>query len=488
MRVSLVAAQCVGLLDQACRHANRCRKSDSMNTARTLDIVAAAAAALSPAMMLSVRGGTGYCFFVILALSLIYLSNGAHRERAAQLYRRNRLWTWAMLGMPLVVIFQIAVLRTGTFPALDPLLRLALVVPSFFFLSSLESRQLKYVGWGCVVGALLAGGWTLYQFTHPNIAYGVARVGNTFTNPIPFGDTALILGFLGFGALSRDGSATWPEVAIRALALLAGCYASYASGARGGWLALPFLVWAAITGRHWFVKARLPVLCVLFVCLAAVGSTSPVRTRILAIGSDIHALQQGDADTSTGTRLDLWRAAVRLYVNEPMFGVGRGRLESAMRTLVAKGEGPEFIINGRAHSEFFSVLAEMGTVGVLALLSLYAGTFYSFWRERRNRDPQISTAAYLGIMLVGSTIIFGLTIDVLTLVMNTAFFALTGATLLAWIEARKRELRDTGARGVTAENSTESAAQGLRIGDAQGVSIRDLHDKKNSEPAHERHA
>ena len=446
-----------------------------MNTARTLGIVATAALALSPALMLSMRGGTGYCFFVVLALSLVYLCHGANRARAAQVYRRNRLWVWAMLGMPLVVIFQIAVLRTGTFPALDPLLRLALVVPSFFFLSSLESRQLRYVGWGCVVGALLAGGWTLYQFAHPNVAYGVSRVGNTFTNPIPFGDTALILGFLGFGAMSRDGSVKWPELAIRLLALLAGCYASYASGARGGWLALPFLVWAAITGRHWFVKARWPILCVLFVCVAAVGSTHVVRTRILAFGSDLHAFQRGDADTSTGTRLDLWRSAVRLYAHEPVFGVGRGRLESAMRSLVMKGEGPEFIINGRAHSEFFSVLAEMGTVGVFALFSLYAGTFLPFWRERHSQDPDIATAAYMGMMLSGSTLIFGLTIDVLTLVMNAAFFALTGATLLAWIEARKRERAEAGYAGVVAA----SVAQGTLAGEAQSVSIRGVHDHKN---------
>lgn len=446
-----------------------------MNTARTLGIVATAALALSPALMLSLRGGTGYCFFVIFALSFVYLGNAEHRARAAQVYRRHRLWVWAMLGMPLVVLFQIVVLRTGTFPALDPLLRLALVVPGLFLLSSLESRQLRYVGWGCVAGGLWAAAWTLYQVTHPNVAYGAERVGNSFTNPIPFGDTALILGFLGFGALSRDGSAKWPEATIRTLALLGGCYASYASGARGGWLAVPFLVWAAISGRHWFVKARLPVLCVLIVALAAVASTNGVRTRISAIGSDFHALQHGDSDTSTGTRLDLWRAAARLYAQDPVFGVGRGHLESAMRSLVAKGEGPEEIINGRAHSEFFSVLAEMGTVGVFALLSLYAGTFLPFWRERRNQDAQIATAAYLGMMLSGTTVICGLTIDVLTLVMNTAFFALTSATLLAWIEARKRELGEMGSTHVAAVGASQDTCRG----EAHSVSIRGVHNQSN---------
>jgi O-antigen ligase len=146
-----------------------------------------------------------------------------------------------------------------------------------------------------------------------------------------------------------------------------------------------------------------------------------------------------------------------------------------MRSLVEKGEGPPEIINGRAHSEFFSVLAEMGTVGVFALFSLYAGTFLPFWRERRNKDAQIATAAYLGMMLVGMTVICGLTIDVLTLVMNAAFFSLTGATLLAWIEARKRELMNTGAAAVAMAGAPEEAC----VSAAQSVSIRHVQDRKH---------
>src|SRR6185437_11715917 len=80
------------------------------------------------------------------------------------------------------------------------------------------------------------------------------------------------------------------------------------------------------------------------------------------------------------------------------------------------------------------------TFGVAALLLLYVGTFRPFWRSRLSADGEIATASYLGLAVVGSTIIFGLTIDALTLVMSAAFFALTVATLLAWIEARKREI------------------------------------------------
>jgi O-antigen ligase len=411
-----------------------------MRNTGILGVVATVAVVLSPVLMLSLKGGTGYCYFVVFALSLVYLSRKEHRSRAAELYRRHRSWVWAMVGLPAVVLFQIIVPRTGAFPALDPLLRLALVVPSFFFLASLGSRQLRLVQWGFALGALWTGAWALHQQGQPNLPWGPERIGNWFTNPIPFGDTALVLGFLAITSLRRDASVTRAEAAIKIAALLSGCYASYASGSRGGWIAIPLLIWAAVSGRHWLVKARLPFLCLVLACAGAAASTSIVRERIADVGADIKALQRGDSNTSTGIRLDLWRASVHLYLDHPVLGVGRGRLESAMRSLVQRNEGPEMIINGRAHNEFFSVLAETGTVGVVALLFLYAGTFKPFWVNRRSDDAEIACASYLGMALVGSLIIFGLTIDVLTLVMNAAFFALTAATLLAWIEARKREI------------------------------------------------
>ena len=54
-----------------------------MNTARTLGIVATAALALSPALMLSMRGGTGECWYGMFALSLGYLCSAEDREHAA---------------------------------------------------------------------------------------------------------------------------------------------------------------------------------------------------------------------------------------------------------------------------------------------------------------------------------------------------------------------------------------------------------------------
>lgn len=123
-----------------------------MRTIQLSGGVATVAVVLSPALMLSIRGGTGYCFFVIFALALAYLAEAEHRRHAAALFREHRLFVLGLIGMPAVVLFQIAAFRSSTFPAFDPFLRLALAVPSFFYLGSLASRQLRLVQWGFVAG------------------------------------------------------------------------------------------------------------------------------------------------------------------------------------------------------------------------------------------------------------------------------------------------------------------------------------------------
>jgi O-antigen ligase len=408
---------------------------------RLLPLIATAAVVLSPALILTVRGGTGYCYFLVLALSLYTLRAPENRRRALALYRTYPLYVAGMVALPCLVIFQLVVLRTGRLPALDPLLRLALVPISLAMLASLPSRYLQQIRWGFVAGALGVAVWAIYATIHPAAWTQPGRLGNTFTNPIPFGDTALLLAFMSVVPLARLGRPTLAEIAITALAFAGGCYASYLSGTRGNWIAIPILLWALASGRRHtaHIHARWILACVVLVCVVVLGTSHVVRERSLAFVTDIQQLDRGNSMTSTGMRLDLWRAALRLYQSNPIIGVGRGSLESALNALANRGEAPRPIVNPHAHNEFFSVLAEMGTLGVIALLLLYTGIISPFWRNRHDPDPGIATAAHLGLALGISTVLFGLTIDVLPTVMNTAFLALTSATLLAWIESRRRE-------------------------------------------------
>ena len=82
----------------------------------------------------------------------------------------------------------------------------------------------------------------------------------------------------------------------------------------------------------------------------------------------------------------------------------------------------------------------MGTIGLACLLIFYGGVIAPCLRACRRTDPATAAAGYAGLAVMLSTIIYGLTIDVLVPVMNTTLLALLFAGFLAMVEARRREM------------------------------------------------
>lgn len=423
-------------------------RNSSMSIDRLSTGVAAGAAALSPVLMLTLQGGTGYCFFVVLAFSLLWLSQAENRHRSRTLLLRYKWYVVAMTAYPLAIGLQ--ALLTGEVPsrAFDSPSRLLLSVPIFLLLAAVPAERLRPFQWGCVIGALGACFWSVLILFSPAEWVMSGRAGNPFTNPIPFGDTALVLGFMGAIPLAERGRPRW-ELVLRLLGLAAGCYASYASESRGGWIAIPVMLWVLLC-RFDLARMRPRRLMLVFAASLTLGAmaalnTPVVQSRIAAATSDFERLAHGDADTSIGLRLQLWQAAWTLFEREPALGVGKGTLKDSLQGLAERGEASPAIIHPHAHNELFSTLAEMGLLGLAVLLLLYYGSTVYFWRHRHSPDPDIATAAAMGLVLTLGTVVFGLTIDVFTLVMNTAFFGLTSATLLGIIANRTQQLEAAAA-------------------------------------------
>jgi O-antigen ligase len=401
-----------------------------------------AALFLAPAVVLTLRGGVGYCYFTLLALSLGAIV--AHRREPGYFapLRRYRWFTLAMLGFPCAIVVQQLAGHFYIPRQFEALSRFLFVLPVFVMLCRLPSRQLRALGWGCAAGAIAAGGWAALSVLQTGLTDTV-RFSNTYTNPIPFGDTALLLSFLSIFTLGWDARRNGVALAIKLLGLLAGGYASYLSGTRGGWLAVPVFVVLLGLQFNWFTHWKRIVIAVAAILAAGAVllSTSLVEHRVADATADITRLQQGDTDTSVGLRLQLWEASWLLYTEHPVFGVGKGHLEQALGDLVSRGRATKEIVNERAHSDFFSTIAEMGTIGLVCLLLIYGGWFAEFRRERRSSDPATAAACYAGLAVVLSTLIYGLTIDVLVPLMNTTLLALLVAGFLAMIEARRREMQ-----------------------------------------------
>jgi O-antigen ligase len=402
---------------------------------------------LSPAVNLVWRGGTGYGFFLLLAIALQQAWANRHDRDYFAPLRAHPWYVAAMLLPPVAILVQQAVFGYWAPRQFDPLSRFAFALPIFVLLCRMPSRNLTAIGWGCALGALAASAW-LFAGTPAGSWSDGARFTNYYTNPIPFGDTALLFAFLSVITFGWDGRHRALALAVKLLGMIAGGFASYLSGTRGGWIAIPLFLILIGVQHGWFTHWKRVVIAAacIVACMAALLSTQRVHERLVDATRDVSLLQHGDEDTSVGVRLQLWRAAITLFEEHPVYGVGKGNLRSAYGELAQRGMASPEIVNERAHSDFFSALAEMGAIGAASIFVVYFGTSVYFWRARRDADPVIRTAACSGLAVSFSTILFGLTIDVFVPVMVTVLLALLTATFLAAIVARRRECSLDAAR------------------------------------------
>ena len=396
---------------------------------------------LAPAVNLVWRGGTGYIFFALLALAL-YVA--ARHGRVSGYFSALRKYPWFVAGMcGLLVAVIIQQISYGLWMPrqLDAYARFALAIPIFLMLRQMPSRYFRALGWGCAAGALIVGAQALLDRPAGGWTDG-DRLGNAFTNPIPYGDTALLLAFLAVFTIGWDGKhRKWASI-LKILALVAGGFSSYCSGTRGGWLAIPlFLVMLGLQ-YGWFsnTKRRLISAVTVAIVISGLFATPFVEQRAHDFTADMMQFSKGDPNSSTGLRLELWRASAHLYALHPLYGVGKGKLMSALGTLAKQGYVTGLIVNERGHSDFFSTLAELGSIGIVCLLAFYYGSAVYFWRRRSSTDAFIRSAAWAGLAVSASTIVFGLTIDVLVPIMVTVLIALLLAAFLAAIDAREAEL------------------------------------------------
>jgi O-antigen ligase len=135
------------------------------------------------------------------------------------------------------------------------------------------------------------------------------------------------------------------------------------------------------------------------VFVAAVAGLAAFGHRFLA--QPLSSLFQSGGDSSVWQRLQIWKAAVHMALDNPVAGIGPDnfvlvypRYQSAVWV---NRLGPEYLVNG-AHNIFMNVLADQGFVGLalfLALLALVVLRSTGAWRRSRaiERDREIGPAA-----------------------------------------------------------------------------------------------
>lgn len=255
-------------------------------------------------------------------------------------------------------------------------------------------RQASWVFGGAVAGGALIGLYatSLYLRGAPSSVGFITASGRLIPRVTAgFGQPNQLAGFLALVVplaiagvvFSRRGRLAYGLAAATALI---GVYASFSRGALVALAVVPLIFLGR--GRSWLF---VPLLGLALVA----GTPSLVRERFAAGGG-------GGAEVAG--RADFWRAAVHIWGDHPVLGVGPGEFgETYAGTRVPGGknflQATSFEPPPHAHNLELNLLAEQGLVGLVAFAACFVAGVRLALRLRRSADRW---AAMAGSGLLGA--------------------------------------------------------------------------------------
>ncbi|HYQ89619.1 MAG TPA: O-antigen ligase family protein, partial [Candidatus Binatia bacterium] len=301
--------------------------------------------------------------------------------------------------------------------------------------------------------AAIVTGYSLLQFLnldpitwHRRSAFeGLIRFGSTVGHPNTLSAylvTSLpLVVWLATRSRSRAAILGWIALAASSLFIVV------ASLSRGAWLGVAAAVAAAIllalasglrSSRRWVLIAVSVLAAVVLVALA-----TPMRDAVLTRSSQITDLS---APTSR-TRVELWRAGLRMFRDHPLVGAGLDAFiaafppyRTATLTQIEWGGTP-----AKAHNDAVQILATQGALGGLAALAIVILCAAALWRVARGGSPEaraagVACAAALAGYVASSLVGFG------TVATSALAAALAGwvARAVQTTEVRTAEARAAG--------------------------------------------
>lgn len=364
-----------------------------------------------PVLLILHHGGNSVFYLLLLTSLLMMLCGfrptGFSFGRFLQDHWRLHL---AMNALLLAIVISDLALAQPSTRAYDGAARMALFPLILWGLYFLSPKQLRLSEWGYVAAAL-AGCISLWLAT----SGGASRPGNVNGAPIiAFANLTLLSGVLALISIRNNHTRQVLSTGCKIVAGGAGVYASYLSQSRGSWLALPalFVIVVLAYRPHWKMVAGALILIAMAAVLLSGSKHSLLTERLGAARSDIASYQNGaDLDTSLGTRIQLWKGSWTLFREHPWFGIGAEDFKNGLAMLEARDDITATAANGyyHSHNDVLFHMTILGLPGLIAICAVYLVPLIFFLRRLADADREARVLACIGLAIVISYVIFGLT-------------------------------------------------------------------------------
>jgi O-antigen ligase len=314
-------------------------------------------------LSLVVHKAAGYSALAIFLVSLLGLWV-VRKEQSSAWTQWEKWWIFSILLFFGLIVLDV-LMGYGDVSVLDSPSRLILAIPVFIYIRKV-GVDVDSIWVGSAIGSVLAGVYAYYQHT----ILGNDMAGG-FTSHIYFGQIALILTLFSFIGLLMNKK-LWVR-GVLLIAVIVGFYAVLSSGSRGGWVALPAVIALFLsikTAKPSFGKKAVFIGVLMSILYAAYQSPQlPVKSRVdVTVNNVIAYYQEGKVNTSSGFRLEMWKAAWLMTEDSKFLGVGEAQYHTNLEKLIKEGKvykGLDYF--SAPHSQYFNSLSEQGAAGLLTL-------------------------------------------------------------------------------------------------------------------------
>ena len=340
--------------------------------------------------------------YVLLSLGAV----GLHIKYRPQLPREHRLYSWPIFGFVGAAVLSMLASenpQSGVNVVTSRYLLLLLAVPlvSLFYLS-FDAKRNSWIKFA--VGCVVMGGLALNDILL--LAEYRADGGH---NAAAFGFLALAMTSVVLGSYHRFSQARFGR-AVFFLAIAMGVCAMILSGTRSGWIAgfVVFFIASFFYFERYSVARRALFALGLFLAIAIVSSSIPVvQDRFEEMVDNFTPYLKGEQQTeytSLRFRVEAWKFAWHVGMENKVFGFGPGNTKRAMKDFA---EANQQVIALRElnhiHNQFLQSFAMTGLVGLFSLLAMIACHFWMFARYLGKKYSQeVRFLALSGLLLLVS--------------------------------------------------------------------------------------
>ncbi|MDD2874515.1 MAG: O-antigen ligase family protein [Azoarcus sp.] len=330
-----------------------------------------------------------------------------------------------------------------------------------YFAISRVGIHARALRWGVIAGCIAAAALAAYQAQ----VLGLERASG-FMNAIPFGNDALLLGFLALAAwiVSPRAERTPLLHTCTLTALACAIYASYASGTRGGWVVAPALIWILSLGardmrRSLRTGVTVGILSLLVIGLALLPVLNERTANELNNVTTVITTSNHDAASMTlssiGTRLHLYRIGFDAFMSRPVLGIGVANLSEYLAAGAEAGTiNPAAAQFTHLHSGIVDTLARGGLLGLAALAYFVLGLARHFHRALvTSDDDDVRYFALTGLLCIAAALLFSLSNVFFPAIVGTNILLMTLAVPAGALACRTRRTgcgKRPGAKGATA--------------------------------------